>query len=337
MLDNINGIIYDNVSDVHSVLDIFAGTGVVSQNFKRMGWRTMSNDFLYFSYVMTRGTIALNEKPSFQKLGIDNPIVYLNNLRFEDAGIDLADCFIRNNYSPNDQNGRMYFQPENALKIDVVRIMIERWKSGGLIDEDAYFYLLSSLLNAVPYVANIAGVYAAYLKFWDKRTYNALELKDPMEEGLIFSNGKQNSCYNKDFHEVLDLEADLLYADPPYNEREYLPNYHILETIARYDNPNIHGVTGIRNYDNQRSPFCSKRNVRQAFVDLLSESKCRYILISYNSDGLISTDELCALCEKFAVNNSFRFVETEHRRYKSKRQGAKPALKEQLYFLQRHE
>lgn len=30
---------------------------------------------------------------------------------------------------------------------------------------------------------------------------------------------------------MLGKHSDLLYADPPYNSREYLPNYHVLETI----------------------------------------------------------------------------------------------------------
>jgi adenine-specific DNA-methyltransferase len=51
-----------------------------------------------------------------------------------------------------------------------------------------------------------------------------------------------------------------MYADPPYNAREYLPNYHVLETIARYDYPVIKGITGMREYDKQKSVFCKKNN-----------------------------------------------------------------------------
>ena len=78
------------------------------------------------------------------------------------------------NYSPVGDCNRMYFQPENAMKIDIIRLTIEKWYKSDLITEDEYFYLLASLINAVPFVANITGVYAAYLKFWDERTYKKL-------------------------------------------------------------------------------------------------------------------------------------------------------------------
>ena len=151
----------------------------------------------------------------------------------------------------------MYFRPENALKIDIIRMTIEKWKNNSLISENEYFYLLSALINAVPFVANITGVYAAYLKYWDERTYKSIQLKKP----VIINNSQDNECYNLDYTELLNKNCDLLYADPPYNSREYLPNYHVLETIARYDYPEIYGVTGMRNYDNQKSVFCKKNMV----------------------------------------------------------------------------
>lgn len=99
----------------------------------------------------------------------------------------MDQCFIYNNYSPVGQCERMYFQPENALKIDIIRLTIEKWYTEELITENEYFYLLSSLINAVPFVSNITGVYAAYLKFWDKRTYKTIKLTEP----IITNNGKK--------------------------------------------------------------------------------------------------------------------------------------------------
>lgn len=103
----------------------------------------------------------------------------------------------------------------------------------------------------MPYVSNIAGVYAAYLKHWDKRTYNKLTLVAPHIE----SHREVSRCFNGDYMDVIATPADLLYADPPYNSREYLPNYHILETIAKYDYPEIKGITGLRNYQELKSHF----------------------------------------------------------------------------------
>lgn len=331
-LDNINNIIKSEIGSVSSVIDLFAGSGVVSQNFKTLGYRTVSNDFLFFSYVLQRCSIALNKKPRFKELGIDEPIKYLNALKFDETGLPINECFIYNSYSPTGGCERMYFQPDNALKIDTIRLTIQKWYEKSLINDDEYYYLLAALINAVPYVANITGVYAAYLKYWDDRTFNPLILEEP----TIINNRKKNTCFNVDYKELLGKKCDLLYADPPYNSREYLPNYHILETVARYDYPEISGVTGMRKYDDQKSAFCKKNTVRDAFITLVRDCKCKYILISYNNEGLLSTSELSDICAQYAVGDSFKLFEFDYRRYKNKIPNNKAGLKEQLYFLRRH-
>ena len=332
LLENINNVITSEIPKVSSVVDLFAGSGIVSNSFKSNGYRTISNDFLFFSYVMSRASIGLNRKPSFKKLGIADPVRYLNALTIADTSFEIDQCFIYNNYSPVGDCERMYFQPENAMKIDIIRLTIEKWHTEELISEDEYFYLLSALINAVPFVSNITGVYAAYLKFWDERTYKTLELTEP----VITSNGKKNECYNSDFTELLSKKCDLLYADPPYNSREYLPNYHILETIARYDYPEIHGVTGMRNYDDQKSVFCKKGTVASAFETMIRDCQSKYILISYNNEALLSTEALSDICRRYAIGDSFKLLEYSYRRYKNKIPNNTAGLKEQLYLLRRH-
>lgn len=332
LLHNINSVIETEIPFVESVLDIFAGSGVVSNSLKEKGYRLISNDFLYFSYVLSRAAIVINRKPAFTKLGIKDPIAYLNNLSFSEAGVDLNDCFVYLNYSPNENCSRMYFQPDNALKIDIIRLTIEKWHNESLISDNQYFYLLAALINAVPFVSNITGIYAAYLKYWDERTYKKLQLETP----IITNNGKKNESYNADFTNLLPKKCDLLYADPPYNAREYLPNYHILETIARYDYPEIHGVTGMRNYDLQKSVFCKKSTVASAFETLIRDCQSKYILISYNNEALLSTSELTEICQTYAVGDSFKLFEYDYRRYKNKIPNNTEGLKEQLYFLRRH-
>lgn len=332
LLDEIINVIKTNTKNVNSVIDIFSGSGVVSQRLKLEGYSTLSNDFLYFSYILNRGTIALNTLPTFDKLDIKNPIEYLNSLTIDDTDIELEKCFIYNNYSPNEKCSRMYFQNKNALKIDIIRITIEDWYKSGKLTDDEYYYLLASLISAVPYVSNITGVFAAYLKEWDVRTYNDLILED---FGIIQSD-KVCSAFNKDCNELLpEIKADLLYADPPYNARQYLPNYHVLETIARYDYPELYGVTGMRNYDNQKSCFCQRSKVRQAFENMISKAQVKYVVVSYNNEGLLSTEELTDICKSYARKDTFKLVEIDYRRYKSKIPNNKKGLKEQLYFFEK--
>ncbi len=335
LLDELTQILSTHCPRAHSVIDIFAGSGVVTQRLKKEGYLVTGNDCLYFSYCILRGTSGISKMPDFSKLvplGIDDPIDYLNHLTLTQSGIDLKSCFIYQNYTTTDTCSRMYFQPENALKIDLVRQTIGQWKDKGHIDEDGYYYLLAALLEAVPYVANIAGVYAAYLKYWEHRSFQPLTLKAPE----IISSSAACPMYNEDVDELLPkLSADVLYSDSPYNTREYLPNYHLLETIARYDNPVIYGVTGMREHKGQRSAFCSKKTVKAAFERMISEANVRYIVISYNNEGLISTKELTALCRKYALPGSLDVIQIPYRRYKSRIPNESEGLLEQIYVFEK--
>ena len=313
------------------MLDIFSGSAVVSHHLKGCGFQVIANDFLYFCHVLARGTLPLNAPPAFDNLPCKDPLSFLNSLAPTEADTDTARCFIYRHYAPHGACERRYFTPENALKIDVVRQTIEGWREDGRLDDDAYHYLLAALIQAVPFVANITGTYGAYLKYWDKRALNPLRLVPPP----LVAGKRPLGVYNADYTALLDRECDVLYADPPYNSREYLPNYHVLETIARYDNPTLHGVTGLRDYADQKSPFCKKATVAAAFATLLRETRARYVIISYNNEGLLPTEELQALCAAHAVNHSFSLQEFAYRRYKNKIPNNAKGLKEQLYIVQR--
>lgn len=122
------------------------------------------------------------------------------------------------------------FSTSECKKIDAIRQQIESWYLSKKSHESEYYYLLACLISAVPYVANIAGVYAAYLKHWDNRSYKDLFI-EPLE---IINSRYECKFFNMDASQLCKLRRfDLVYIDPPYNQREYAPNYHILETIAR--------------------------------------------------------------------------------------------------------
>lgn len=68
--------------------------------------------------------------------------------------------------------------------------------------------------------------------------------KDFKLELLPVINGTAGKAYNQDINRLIrDIKGDVLYLDPPYNSRQYCSNYHVLETIARYDNPVLSGKT----------------------------------------------------------------------------------------------
>ncbi len=324
MTQHIVKAIDDCCRGVESILDVFGGSGIVSQAFKQRGLRVISNDCLYFSYCLLRGITALNHAPS-------NHSQLLKQLNDIDCTNLRELPFIAENYSPNDGSGRMFFTHQNALKMDAVRQQIEQWKTIGAIDEDTYYYLLASLISAIPFVANITGTYAAYLKYWDKRAHKALTLL-PCD---VIDNGKENIAMNVDFAEVLKTPTDIVYADPPYNSRDYLSNYHLLETIALYDNPEIKGTSGVRVQRREKSVFCSKRYVESAFETLINSCSSHYVIISYNNEGLMDSNRLADMCRDYALPGTFVLREFDYRRYKNKIPNNNAGLREQLFIFEK--
>ena len=146
----------------------------------------------------------------------------------------------------------------------------------------------------------------------------------------IIDNKKNNKSYNEDCNKLIKkIEGDILYLDPPYNSRQYLPNYHLLETIAKYDDPVIKGKTGIREYKNQKSEFYNKSFAEDALESLIENAKFKYIVLSYNSEGIIPEAKLERLMRKYS-KNVFNKYKINYRRYKKDR---KTSDKEKLYEL----
>ena len=313
LLENIKAVIDENCTDDNEIFcDIFSGTGSVSRFFKQY-YRIISNDLLYFSHILTAATIENNQIPSFnglKSIGISDPFSYL-----ESEDITNITGFATEEYSPAGKMGRQYLTSENAKRIDFVRSTIESWKDEHLIDSYEYKYLLAALIEGIPFVSNTTGTYGAYLKSWDKRAFKRLEL---VKLG-IFDNAKRNICYNEDANELIKkISGDILYLDPPYNERQYLPNYHLLETIARYDYPVLKGVTGVRPYHNEKSNYCIKRNVKSSFDSLIENADFKHIIVSYSDDGLLTSEEIMSILSTYCEPNSVKLYEIPYNRYKSK-------------------
>lgn len=313
LLQNIKDVIDENCKDQNEIFcDIFSGTGSVSRFFKPY-YKIISNDLLYFSYILTAATIENNEIPLFSKLksiGISDPFSFL-----ETESVKDINGFITEEYSPLGKMQRQYLTEDNAKRIDFIRLTIEKWKNKNLIDSYEYKYLIASLIESIPYVSNITGTYGAYLKKWDKRAFKRLEL---IKLGVL-NNEKRNICYNEDANELIKkISGDILYIDPPYNSRQYLPNYHLLETVARYDTPVLKGVTGVRPYANEKSEYCIKRNVKSAFESLISNADFKHIIISYSDDGLLTENEIIELLNKHCISGTTKVYKIPYNRYKSK-------------------
>jgi len=329
LLNNIQSCINENIKTEQKVFcDIFSGTTVVSQYFKST-YEIISNDSLYFSYVLQKAFIENNTTPKFTNLKrtISEPLSYLENSKIEKH----TPLFIEENYSPTGKDKRMYFTKENAKRIDFIRTKIELWRQEKTINSKEYFYLLACLLEAVPSISNTTGTYGAYLKQWDKRAFNKLQLI-PFQ---IQNNCKNNKAYNEDvFNLIKHISGDILYLDPPYNPRQYASNYHVLETIAKYDNPKLTGITGMRPYENQKSVFCLKNEVNDAFEQLIKQADFSHIVLSYNSTGLMSSDFIEKILKENCIASTYQLVKIPYRKYKSKIYN-ESNLCEYLFYIQK--
>jgi len=280
--------------------DLFAGTGVVGSYFKKRGYKIIANDIQYYSYVLNRHYIGnhkllefnslLKEIPVLKKLKIRNRkdyvCKYLSNL-------NGAKGFIYKNYclggTKNTKIKRQYFSDFNGMKCDAIRQKIEKWKQKKLISNNEYYFLITSLIESIDKYANTASVYGAFLKKLKKTAQNNLILK-PAE---IIINDYAHKVLNDDINiAIKKIHGDILYLDPPYNQRQYATNYHLLETIAKYDNPKIYGKTGLREYQSQKSLYCSKPEVKKAFKDLILNANVKYIFLSYNNEGLMTLNNI---------------------------------------------
>ena len=111
----------------------------------------------------------------------------------------------------------MYITDSNALRIDYSRNTIEDWYNCSLLTDDEYFYLVACVVEGVPFVSNIAGTYGAFNKTWDVRSNKLFILIDLP----VIENGKNNRSYSMDGATLLkEISGDVLYIDPPYNERQ---------------------------------------------------------------------------------------------------------------------
>ena len=294
--------------------DLFAGTGIVGRHFKTLGLRVIANDIQYYSYVLNKAYLEIDQTPDFAAIRsalttelkesesgpLEDFFQYLNRLPGKKG-------FISSNYGP--AGNRYYFTEENAEKADALRLLIEEWKGGKLVTEPEYFYLITSLIEAMDRVANTASVYGAYLKKFKKSASLPMRLR-PLQ---LVNQVEGCRVYNVDAGYLINtIDCDVLYLDPPYNHREYGANYHVLETIAKYDSPQLTGTTGMRDYD--RSDFCKVKKAAKAFENIIRAANTRHILVSYNDEGILPFEELQRL---LALRGEPVIFRTEYNRFKA--------------------
>ncbi len=322
-----------------AALDLFAGTGAVAQLLKRRGHMTFANDWQYYSYVTNVALIEHNAFPAFETLlrdprwrkrvsGVPLDDILAYSIDNRGAPVDDLPCTrvlsylsqlpgrrgpFYEAYCQGGAAGRMYYAQENGLRIQAIRDQIEAWRDEGLISARDQAWLVACLIESADRVANTASVYGAYLKQIKKSAQKPLKMI-ALQPIPSHHTAEHHRVFCRDSAALLDLfhpgQLRLIYIDPPYNQRQYAANYHVLETIARWDLERFEprGVTGLRSAQVQRSVFCMRGAVEAGFRRLFERINSDYVLFSYNNEGLLAEDRLLALFETFCTGVELRRI-----------------------------
>jgi len=312
--------------EVTSFADICSGTGVVSFDVLKGGCnKILTNDIQNYAYVVS--SVWSKNGMDIQKLkkivdGLNDELSKVQEIDLPNVdNLDTGSYFIYSNYTEAGPDYRLYLTKMNGYKTDYIRIHINRLRERGDLNDKEYRLLLKLLLYAVSSVSNIASVYGAYLKKYKKVALKSLILNWSLVESLVDVDDIQHESYNSNISDLLNSkdfsDYEVVYMDPPYvANRSYHDNYHLLETISRYDNPKIKGKTGLRELVDTKSKFCSKRDAFDEFKVVLSKIRSRYIFISYSSESVVSKSDMMELLEN-AGWNDVKCYEKQYQRFKS--------------------
>lgn len=330
--------IKDLIGEEGTVVDIMAGTGLVSRALREEGYNVVASDMMTYSYHHLVVNLLLRESPRFLALEelldngetpYDSIIRYLNSLEgiegfffkeFSPGGCPKVGC------SP-----RGYFTSDNAMKIDAIREKINYWIEHKRITDHEESLLKHTLILATNRVANISGTYGYFLSEFKKNSLESIKLRTD----IFLESQNINHQVMQGFAEDVSKEitADVCYIDPPYMKRQYAANYHILETIARGDYPDAVGKSGLRDWWDQHSKLCTKTKGLNSFKEIISNMDCDIFLISYSEDGLFTLDQLI---ETFSEFGTVTYEHIDYNRFRSNKSSLSKTLKEYLITIHKN-
>ena len=302
--------------------DVFSGSGIVSRFLKSYASSITTNDLETYAKIISSCYLSNKSSINFDELEkIHSELV--KSTTNEISTYELNDScpgFVSELYAPKDEDNvqfgeRCFYTPYNAKYIDIMRQKIT-----DEVPAELQKFFIAPLLSEVSVHANTAGIFKGFYK--NSRTgkgqfggngKNALErIKGKIELPLpIFSNFECPSyIFQEDantlildemlYNHLPEKEFDLAYIDPPYNQHPYGSNYFMLNLIANYQRPDcekISRVSGIPK-DWNRSSFNRKRDAAESFTNLVSSLRAKYLMVSFNSEGYISKNEMINILEK---------------------------------------
>lgn len=288
--------------------DIFAGTGSVAAYFRPLVNKVIVNDLESYSQLTNR--VMFN--------GYDRKQVKWFIDRFNGM-VGSTDNPLYDAYVEGGARGRLYFTKENGVKMCEARDYVEDLRP--VIDPKTYDAALLSIMEAADRVSNTMGTYGAFAnkpEEIEKTRAKKIDFRMPFtvasysDDGQLLPN--EDVVAGADANELIkQISGDILYLDPPYNDRQYGQYYHVLNAIVTLDIPDRDTKTGTPKVYN-KSAYCDKRKVKEALNELIENAKFEWIFMSYNNEGLLSFDDIREVMSKYGTYNA---EITEFQRYKA--------------------
>jgi adenine-specific DNA-methyltransferase len=278
-----------------SLADTFAGSGVVAAHFADRGVQVVANDLLLHNAIASE-TFLLHQQYNFDELCL--LLVELQNLKPNPGYI--TDVF-----------GEKYFSAANAAKLDAMREYLDSEKISPALKNAA----LTSLMYAADKVAQTVGHYDAY--FNREKIDKELILRAPKIVGS--GTGHRVTCLDAN-QLVREIKVEVNFQDPPYNSRQYSSNYHVLENIARWEKPEVSGVSAKMDLKSVSSKY-STRAASEAYEDLVTNCDSNLIVLTYSNTGgsrvsrsnnLLTDDDIFRILGDFG---NVQMLEIEHKEF----------------------
>ncbi|MEZ0581356.1 DNA adenine methylase [Nocardioides sp. MH1] len=281
-----------------TALDLFTGTTRVARELKSRGIHVTASDLATYSAVLSDCYIA-TDAADVDVVALDTALARLDALPGEPGYFTETFC-----------ESARFFQPRNGARVDAIRDAIDRDHPSG---DPLRPVLLTALMLAADRVDSTTGVQMAYLKDWAARSHRELRLERP---ALLPGTG---ATVHGDADRVVDEvpAVDLAYIDPPYNQHRYFTNYHIWETLIRWDAPEHYGVACKRvdsRDDSTRSVFNSRRTMPAALGGLLGRVRAEVVVVSYNDESWITADQMTDML-RAAGHEEIRLLAFDRKRY----------------------
>jgi adenine-specific DNA-methyltransferase len=262
------------LSGARTVLDVFSGTSRVGHALKKAGFEVRANDHNAYAHTLAACYVAADRDRLEERA---------TRLIAELQATPPRAGYFTETFCERSR----FFQPKNGARVDAIRDRIEALD----LPADLRAVALVSLMEAADRVDSTTGVQMAYLKEWAPRAHNDLQLRLP---ALLPGVGHAHELDATEFASTFD--GDVAYLDPPYNQHSFLRNYHIWETLVRWDAPEVYGVACKRRDCKERiSEFNSKPRIRSALGRLLRALRTKSVLVSFNNEGYIGYHEMVAL------------------------------------------